>query len=230
MTDADSILPFQNGGYVQNPFNLRGEKSLSNQDAPQNLSISYVYVLPFGKGTQFLNQSFLLDEIFGGWSIGGVQSYSGSNPISFGCADQIPGTDNCVRWNHAGSQYLSAAAHRSSFNPDTDNYFLNPGQTGTQLFTDPESNVGSSGGYELGNVSRFTSARGFNFLNENFSLSKQFDIKGGTRFELRAEAFNAFNRHIFADPDTYPLDSGFGTITGTKNGSRNMQITGRFIF
>ena len=54
LTNADAALPFfatlHQGGAGQNPFDLRGDKAISNQDIPQNFVISYVYELPIGRG------------------------------------------------------------------------------------------------------------------------------------------------------------------------------------
>jgi hypothetical protein len=66
LTDADSALPFfatlHGGGSAQNPFDLKGERSLSNQDVPQTLVLSYIYELPVGKGKKFLPQGGVLDK------------------------------------------------------------------------------------------------------------------------------------------------------------------------
>jgi hypothetical protein len=54
LTDADAALPFfatlHGGGNAQNPYSLRGEKAISNQDVPHALVLSYVYDVPVGRG------------------------------------------------------------------------------------------------------------------------------------------------------------------------------------
>src|SRR5579875_2938000 len=122
LTDADSALPvfatFAGGGSVQDPFNHKDEKSISNQDIPQNFVLSYIYQLPVGKGKKFLNRGGVVNQIFGGWEIGGVQRYMSGQPFGFGCAQGIPGEDNCIRFNQVpGQPLLSAAARNGSFNP-----------------------------------------------------------------------------------------------------------------
>jgi hypothetical protein len=47
---------------------------------------------------------------------------------------------------------------------------------------------------------------------------------------LKAELFNAFNRHVFTRPDTGIQDGGFGASFGTVNGPRNVQFTLRYDF
>jgi hypothetical protein len=220
---------------VQNPFNISQERALANLNVPQNLSLSYAYELPVGKGRHFLNNSRALDAVVGGWTFAGIHSYASGSPISFGCADQIPGTDNCVRWDFTGSNLLSSSERSGNLNPGVDNYFLNPGQTVHQVFVDPEVNLSQGGGYQLGGLSRYTSARGYSGIGtsglmESFTLSKQFPIREGLRIEIRLEALNAFNRHQFAVPDSNPNDLAFGVVTASQIAPRQLQLTARIRF
>ena len=78
--------------------------------------------------------------------------------------------------------------------------------------------------------------------DEQFSFGRSFRIKGRTRFEMRAEFFNAFNRIQLNNPDAVnPLQtqhdnaqgvptSGYGRInTGTVYGPpRSGQLVTRF--
>jgi hypothetical protein len=47
---------------------------------------------------------------------------------------------------------------------------------------------------------------------------------------LKAELFNAFNRHTFNRPDTGLQDGTFGASSGTVNNPRNVQFTLRYDF
>ena len=81
LTDADAALPFfatlHGGGNAQNPYSLRGEKAISNQDVPHALVLSYVYDVPVGRGRRFVNKGGAVDRLVGGWQIGGIQRQSG---------------------------------------------------------------------------------------------------------------------------------------------------------
>ena len=88
-TDADSAIAFSyasNRAQSQNSDDLRAEKAVSIQNTPQQVSISYLYQLPFGKGRQFLNKNKVLDYVIGGWELGGIQRYQSGQPLDFGCA------------------------------------------------------------------------------------------------------------------------------------------------
>ena len=67
-------------------------------------------------------------------------------------------------------------------------------------------------------------------FKQKISLIKNTPITERVNFQLKAEFLNAFNRHIFATPDTNPYDNGFGVPTGLINGPRIVQITGRVTF
>ncbi|MEO8125777.1 MAG: TonB-dependent receptor, partial [Bryobacteraceae bacterium] len=53
---------------TQNGYDLRADKALSNQDAPHNLVLAYVYELPVGKGKKLMSSASALEEgVLGGW-------------------------------------------------------------------------------------------------------------------------------------------------------------------
>ena len=131
LTDADSTIPFSYAGnrsQTQNSSDYRQEKSVSIQNTPQQLSISYLYQLPFGKGRQFLNNNHALDLLVGGWEIGGIQRYQSGQPIDFQCATGIPYYQNCIRFSRgpaanpgslASSAYRRSKNHPSIFNGES---------------------------------------------------------------------------------------------------------------
>ena len=127
-TDADSAIPFSYDSdrlQSQNSSDHHAEKSVSIQNIPQTLSISYLYQLPFGKGRAYLNSNPVLDRIIGGWEIGAIQRYQSGQPIGFGCATGIPYYQNCIRYTlgaaASGPGGLASAAYKK--NKNGPNYF-----------------------------------------------------------------------------------------------------------
>ena len=221
ITDADSALPpLESDSGIQNPYYLRGEKSISIQDIPNTIVVSYIYPLPLGKGRQFLSSGGITDYLLGGWQIGAVQRYQSGQPISFGCATAPPATYSCFRFDRVPGQSLTSESAGSKFNPFHDLYF-NPA-----AFQDP--NGGSSvaaNGYTFGNLPRVTSeVRMSWFNNEDFSIVKNTKISEGITVQFRGELLNAFNRHIFNHPATNPNQPNFGLVTSTLNAPRNVQF------
>jgi hypothetical protein len=227
LTDADA-LPFSGFSYagsdgeIQNPYNLRGEKSVSENDIPQMFVINYIYELPFGHGKRFLNSNGLLNELVGGFQVGGIQRYIGGEPFTFGCAPSVPGNDACTRYNFVPGQPVPSAVVRNhTFNPFTAVYF-NP-----QAFSNPNATVGTTPGaaYAVGNVPRVANVFLPEFSDEDFSIIKRFSMFRESNAEFRAEFFNAFNRHSWGNPDESPLDgASFGSVTSTNTTARQVQF------
>jgi hypothetical protein len=252
LTDADSALPafvsFAGGGSVQNSFNLKNEKSLSYQDIPHTFVVSYIYELPVGKGKKFLNKPGAVDKVLGGWQVGGVQRYQSGQPLAFGCATGIPAYDGCVRYNLVpGQPLLSSTA--SSFDvgqvflhggagctENADGTFSAPASAATYwncaAFIDPNAkNLIAARGYTFGDMPRIIgSVRSQRYFNEDFSIIKRMSLFESHSLILKAELFNAFNRHVFTRPDTGVQDGTFGASSGTVNGPRLVQFTLRYDF
>ena len=71
-------------GSIQDNNNLRGERSLSSQDVPQRLVISYVLDLPFGQGKKYFSDiNNALNSLVGGWGIDGVTTFQRGFPLVF---------------------------------------------------------------------------------------------------------------------------------------------------
>ena len=223
LTDADTTLIGQLPGGAQNPFDFRGEKSVSALDFPNVFAASYIYELPFGRGKYFLNHGGVMNTIAGGWEIGGINHLQSGSPANFGCATGLPGNSPCFRFSlQPGAQIYSPAKLSGRFNPLTDTYF-NPA-----AFIDPNSNsrISAGGGYQYGTLPRNVSAIRFpTSPDSDFSLIKRTEIKDSLNVELRVELFNAFNQHRLGAPNQSPNTTSFGQITGTQNGPRTGQLT-----
>ncbi|MGI8961230.1 MAG: hypothetical protein ACR2IV_15980 [Bryobacteraceae bacterium] len=237
LTDADSTLPFfaqlSGLGTVQNPFDLKQEKALSQQDIPQNFVLSYIYELPVGRGKKFLDRGGVANAVLGGWSVSGVQTYHGGQPFNFCCATGIPGWNHDVRFDQVLGQPLFSQAYLSgNFDPVTDSLF------NSAAFLDPNApaRISAGGAYQLGNMAReIGSIRSFFFYGEDFNLLKRTQITERTDLLLQVSFLNAFNRHIFDahnSVDLNPNDTGFGILNtnNTLQGPRRIQLQLKFEF
>ncbi len=120
ITNADSALPGTNAGVnqEQDPSDPKSTKALSIQDIPHTFVVSYIYELPFGKGKRFLasNNPFLR-ALVSGFEIGAVQRYMSGQPTSFGCADGIPGYQNCIAFSRVTGSSLASPARKGHIDP-----------------------------------------------------------------------------------------------------------------
>lgn len=231
LNNADSLQPGSNGGggLYQNPYDLRQEKALSSQDTPQQAVISGLYELPFGKGKRFLNTHTLVNEAAGGWQLGGILRYQSGQPLPFYCATGVAGWDNCFRFNPVqGQSVYNSARHRHGFNPLTTPYLNNA------YFADPNTNPDAP--IAFGTLPRVTSFRMDPYYEEDINLIKRFAITETANLQLRADAFNIFNRHIFAQPGNLNpapntgANNTFGYVNGTVDTPRTLQLELRASF
>jgi hypothetical protein len=244
-TDADSIQPYQQVDQcqcgTQNPYNLKAERALSIADVPTNFVASYLYELPIGTGKRFFgNSNRVVNALIGGFRIGGINRYLSGQPISFFGAQGIPYFDGGIRFNrNVGNPILTSAAASGHYNPF--NYVSNPAscqaaasttctnQTGFfsgQAFIDVNDAAHrGAGAYRFGNMPRTTAeVRTPAYFNEDANINKHIPIHGLISGDLRLEAFNVFNRHGFAKPDSGVFDLNFGQVTALNDLQRQMQL------
>ncbi len=244
LTDADSSGPGVSGftgtnEFIgQNSYDRRAEKAVSQLDTPQTLVMSFFYELPVGRGKRFMSQSGLASAALGGWYTSGVLSYSSGQPTEV--YSSCSGTAGAVLF--AGCEFTGAARvnvlpgvpetnKSSSFNPNTTSFW------NASAFAIPAP-------FTFGNEPRSLSgARFFGGRNEDLSFGKKTRLWGDSAtFDIRAEFFNIFNRHIYlpgvGNPQLSttpfaaagsgpncpgPFACGFGSISNAS-GPRNIQF------
>jgi hypothetical protein len=230
----------QNGGAVQDPENLRGEKAVSSEDVPNNFVVSYIYELPIGQGKHFLGTSPRpVNWAISNWSVSGVQHYLNGQPISIFGATGIPGKNSSVRFNRVAGQPVKNSAYKNplTFNPTSNATACATGYFNCAAFYDPNlfqnrdpNGTGASGEgnpWRFGTMPRNSSdIRGPGYLTEDFGISKAIPITEKIKADFRAEMFDAFNRHIFDRPnsDLNVSNVSVGQIGGLQNGPRNVQF------
>jgi len=188
-------------------FGIQGDYTDAPQDIRQVVHFSGGYELPFGKGRQFLaNAPAAEDYILGGWTMQGILTLEGGQPITVGCADGTTNSFGCTAFlvpgeNRHGSggvnQFLNPAAYTQPCNG-----------SGLPTGCIPLTGLGLLGG-ENGQVS------GPSLNRLDFSLFKNFQLNERFRLQFRGEFFNVTNHPTFNAP-------GFGAngavpISGALN-------------
>jgi len=184
---------------VQNWYDLRAERSLSEMDIAQNLAISYVLELPFGPGKRFASANHsVVKKLIGSWQLGGVFGYSSGFPLALSAP--VVGGGN--RPNSTGK---SARIKGSRPRGQAIERWFDVSQ-----FTLPEP-------FTFGNVARtLPDVRGPSLINADLSLSKQVRIAESLQLQVRCDAFNVANRPHFWQPNTAFGSLQFGRITSTQ--------------
>jgi hypothetical protein len=209
---------------VQDYFNRKLDRSVTEFSIPQQFKLTWVYETPFGKGRKY-NLGWA-NAALGGWQFAGIHNYSSGLPIQVSYSGyNIPvGFAPGIRPDQVSSQLtLSGAPTHTDYNNGTP--YLNPAAFAVQPLTD--------NGVPLrpGTAPRFLpSVRGPHQMRETLRMSKRFYIKEKMFFGLGATADNPFKRTSrewlgldIADP------SSFGQLV-QRGGGRTIQVEGRFEF
>ena len=205
-------------------YNLAANRGSSNFDQRHSLSISYVYPLPFFKG------SGLEHKVLGGWQVQGITVAQKGLPFSVTNGANFGDNAGVGNGTGTGSRPDLVGNPRSGFTPNQDSSQSGPLLYNPNAFAIPT-------GLTFGNVGRNT----LNLpgrVNFNFSTFKRFAINEKTGFEFRWESFNIFNHTQFNSIDhSLPTPVTAGTFAGTSfmhlNGThdpRRMQFGLRFYF
>ena len=219
------------GIVVQDSFNLRGNRGLSDFDARHRFVISTIYELPF-KG----------NRLFEGWQLSAVVQDQSGNPLNIlsgststtninsltGIATIRPDVIAPIKMIRDVNQWFSNAVC-----DPTDPANCPAGST----FAIPVSFVNGSRVLHFGNLGR-NSVTGPPFHNVDFSVLKNTTIREAIRTQFRAELFDLFNHANFGNPGltATPGSTTFGVIrqtrfpTGESGSSRQVQFTLKVIF
>ncbi len=204
-------------GSPQDPNNLDVEMTLSASDITHSLQASYTYELPFGKGKAWLSDGEWLSKIIGGWSVSGLTSWRGGNPLVLRPLFNRSG--NLINNLHVN---VVPGVNPHVENPSPTAWF-NPA-----AFAQPDD-------FTLGNAAyAHPSLREPGAQFHHLSMTKRFDLGGDKTLEWVAEAFNFPHHANLNDPDTRigPASSpnlNAGRIIGSTGG-RVMQLGMRILF
>ena len=185
-------------------------RGLSNFDRRNNFVGSFGYQLPFGPGRKWLAHDGRVMEILtGGWQLNGISMIRSGDPLSITVQSSLLNTGTGNRANVTCSSVPVIGRVNEWF--DTSCY-----KAPTALYVFGEGARGST--------------FGTGFMNFDLSLFKSERIRESDTIEFRFEAFNAFNAHHFADPNTTLGSSTFGQITNTNFPARELQIGLKYRF
>jgi hypothetical protein len=194
---------------VQNNYDLRSERSISEGDIARRLVVSHTIDLPFGNGRRFLSSApGIVNQLAGGWSVSGSGSYSSGVPLALTSTGNSGVGSSVLRPNSTGK------SGELSGDPQTrlTKYF------DTSAFTVPDP-------FTFGNVARtLPDVRAPSRVNYDLALSKAFPIVEPVSLLFRAEAFNLTNTPYFLSPGLGLGTGTFGVISSAL-GERQVQFS-----
>ncbi len=200
------------GCSVQDPYHFNNDRSVASINVPQDLSVNWLYELPFGAGKAFHTGNAVADQVIGGWQVNGIGSVYSGLPVNLTLNGDIANTGNAngyMRPNVVGNPSLGTQSVAEWFN--------------TAAFAVPAA-------YTFGNAGR-NLLRGPAMVNFDFSLFRRFALPfhEGMALEFRAEAYNVLNTTHFGNPVSNLSNVNFGRIVSAFD-SRELQLAVKFEF
>ncbi len=187
------------GDNPEDAFNKEFNTGPLTFDRRHALVGTFTYAMPFFRGDHGI-----ASQTLGGWEVSGK-----------------------VRWQ--SGQYLTVTGNTSTGTRradyvggeiDLDDRGADKWFNTTAFATAPDTRRGNA---TVGQV------EGPHFYRWDLSLRKRFSLPRNSNIELRADAFNAFNRVNYNNPMTVVTNSNFGTITTAKT-PRELQFSLRYQF
>lgn len=219
-------------GLIQNPYDLRDGRALSDFNLKHNFNGYWVVDLPFGRSHKYLGSANrFTDAVVGGWEVtGAVRWHSG---FPFGPADGFNFATNFFLtssgvWTGPATTSVTRDAPRTG-GPDS----------GPNIFSNPDLAFNNYVGFASpGQAGSRNIMAGPAYFVTDMGLYKTFKMPWSEkqRMQFRVSAYNLFNTVNFDDTrlSVDPTSPGtFGNITGTagaRGGAREMEFAVRFEF
>jgi hypothetical protein len=187
-----------------NPSDPGPYRSIGTFDRPHRLSMSGIWDVPFGHGKRYGGTvPRAVHWIAGGWQLNGLVLRQSGPALGFG---------NVI------------------FNGDLKHIPLDKDQRSVDRWFNVNAGFNRIPAQQLQfNLRTFplllSGVRGDGRATWDFSAIKSFAIRESIDLQFRAECYNSFNHPNFSGPNTDPLSSAFGTVTGTASDPRNWQFS-----
>jgi len=198
---------------LQNAYNPRGDYGPSEFDVRNRLVVSGFYELPFKA-----------NRVVSGWQLGVITQAQSGSPLT-PVAPINPGTGTFnVRPDVTGTVQITGDPNQWFANKAV---FASPCVAAIPPATLPTCHPG--------NLTR-DSITGPDFVNTDFSVTKNTKIWENLNLQFRAEMFDIFNHPNFGNPTLSIASSSFGKITSTRfpagdfGSSRQIQFALKLLF
>jgi hypothetical protein len=204
------------------------EKRLARDDAPNRVTTSIVYQLPFGHGKPWGGGAgSVLNGFIGGWSVNGFGQFQSGRPLDWAgrniyfngdlkALKAVYGKDSSVPVFDISGFYFHDALVQTN---GVDNPALQR--------TDPRISLSQNIRYFPSRIDGIRSP----FLKLwDISIVKQVGLGGSVRGQFNLEFLNAFNTVVYNDANTAPNSADFGKVTSQNNLPRDIQLAFKIVF
>jgi hypothetical protein len=207
---------------VQNAHNIAGERGPTTPDFRHQLTVSYVYELPYGKGKHFgSSANSVAQAVLGNWEVAGVTRARSGEAFDVLLGGDVTNTGAFPprpdQIHNAQDFSFDVSDQKSVFNCSNPGHQTHDCWFNQAAFAEPALAPGQSFAHLFGNARR-AALRGPDMVNFDFSAYKTFQL--GERFGLvfRAEFFNILNHPNFNLPNVGSgggsSGAGFSNVAG----------------
>lgn len=195
----------QSANYLNN-WNYMNEQpvhELVSYDKPQNIALSGVWALPFGRGRYFLTRTNrVVSGVTGGWTLNWSYRFTSGNPV---------GGINAV--NRCGTLLVDEQTHDRQWNNTSSCWGGNPSYM-PRVVED-----------------RYAWLRQMDNETVNLAAAKEFTLSERLKLQLRGEAFNLLNHVIWKPANTSYNNVDFGKLSiEQQNFPRQIQMSAKIRF
>jgi hypothetical protein len=219
---------FREQVFQLNPYDTTYEDRPAASDVPHRVTISGIWELPFGHRRQFAsNANRFTDAFIGGWSIQAIGQLQSGQPIDLQARNvYFNGDPASLKTNYAGDTNSPVF--------DISGFYFHDAAVQTNGVDDPVKQRADTRIRLANNVRYFpskTDGLRSPVLNLwDISLIKQVRMNDRVRAQFHVEFLNAFNRAVFANPNTDPTNADFGKVTSQTNLPRDIQLAMKLVF
>ncbi|HVO60318.1 MAG TPA: TonB-dependent receptor, partial [Terriglobales bacterium] len=220
---SEDLIGWAIGGLWRDTYNTKLDYGISMHDVPQSFATAFVYELPYGHGKRWGgNAPAAVKQILGNWETSGIIRLTSGLPLIAPFYSSNPLGD----FGFPGYRFPNLVGDPKPSN-QTPTHWING-----DAFAEP-------GQFQLGDMpSRRGDLREGATKNVDFAVAKSF---GPERFkaQFRAEFLNLFNHPTYGG-NYYGgwgsnidlcIDCGnLGTVYGTRNNERNIQLSLKLMF
>ncbi len=209
------------GGWVDTVYRVPF-RGIDGADRTHRVTLSGVYLLPFGRGRKLLsNANRLTDAALGGWELAPMYIYETGTP--WGIPTYMAYLHNAYVHPHMvpGTTELRAVEPcLGQVDPDTgqmylESYAISYGCKQADFLMIPS--------YSPGQNTEYTGIRTMPMHRFDANMSKNFGIHENLKLQFRLDAFNVLNHPLWQNGwDLSFADPNFGTITKGPSGQTNL--------
>ena len=219
MTDSPSFRsPAMEPEVPQDSFNLGAEWGPAGCDIRHRFVMSLIYQIPFSSRAQSSSAwERFARVVLGDWQVATIYQAQTGFPFTISVFGDTANAGALLNVNPVRANAVPGVSPSLPSDERSGDMWFN-----TAAFTTPAA-------FTFGNVGR-NSLYGPGLQKADIALQRSFPIHGPVGFDVRMEAFNAFNHTNYGTPERYVNTPQFGSVIMAATPARQIQFSGRLNF